>query len=542
VTHYLLSILIWFPLVAALVITVIPARADKATRAFTVIVMLLEWMVSLSLWTGDYSTADFQFVERKPLVEMLGISYSLGVDGISLWLVLLTTTLSGLAVAASLPTVVTGIKEYAIAFLFLESVTLGALLALDLVLFYLFWELILVPMSLIIGIWGGRRRVYASIKYYLFNLTCGLAMLLAIIYLGVHYHVHAGRYSFELTNLSELILPLNAQLWLFGAFFLAFAVKAPLVPLHTWLPDAHVEAPTAGSVMLAAILLKLGCYGFLRFAIPLFPSAFHQLAPVLVGLAVVGIIYGAYCAWAQKDLKKLVAYSSVSQIGCVMLGIFALTSQGFSGGILQMINHGISTGALFLLVGMLVDRRDTRELSEFGGLAKVMPNAAALFVVFALSSMGLPATNGFIGEFMILSGTFVSDHLGRLGPIACLFAATGVILGAVYLFHAILKVFFGPISEKNRSVPDLTRREKLVLAPMVLLVFWIGLLPNGFIKPTEAAARAFLQNYLTKLDAGSRMANEGHLVPEPGAKLTAVGKRGEPTVGVPSQAHREVRR
>ncbi len=505
ITEHLLSLLVWFPFFAALVVLFAPRQSVRFIRGFTVLAMLLELGFSLLLLQGEYTTAHYQFVERVVLVEQVGITYTMGVDGISLWLVLLTTLLSPIATFASWTSINTKIKEYAFSFLLLETGMLGAFVALDLVLFYVFWELMLIPMALIIGVWGGPRRVYAAIKFFLYTMVGSLLMLVAIIYLVVQYQAQTGVYTFELVRLNELILPVQVQMWAFGAFALAFAVKVPMFPLHTWLPDAHVEAPTAGSVILAAVLLKLGCYGFLRFAMPLFPSASHRLMPTLAVIAVIGIIYGAYCAWVQKDVKKLVAYSSVSHLGFVMLGMFSLTTQGLSGSILQMVNHGISTGALFLLVGVVYERRHTRQLDQFGGLAAVMPAYTTVFVIIALSSVGLPGTNGFVGEFMILSGTFLSDFFGPSAVLLALFAATGVILAAVYMLHAVLKVFFGPVTrEENRHLADLSWREATALAPLVVMVFWIGLYPATFLGPMEASVKNFAAHYAAKLKQGDK--------------------------------------
>jgi NADH-quinone oxidoreductase subunit M len=502
-SDYLLSIVVWLPLFASIVILFTPRQSVGVIRNLSVFVMLIELGISLVLLTADYTTAQFQFVERAVLVENLGITYSIGIDGISLWLVLLTTLLTPLSTYSSWTAINTKVKEYAFAFLMLETGMIGAFVALDVFLFYVFWELMLVPMALIIGVWGGPNRVYAAIKFFIYTMVGSLFMLVAIIYLVVEYHAQTNVFTFELAKLTELVLPVNIQMWLFAAFALAFAVKVPMFPLHTWLPDAHVEAPTGGSVILAAVLLKLGCYGFLRFAMPLFPSASHRFVPTLVALAIVGIIYGAYCAWVQKDFKKLVAYSSVSHLGFVMLGVFSMTPQGLAGSILQMVNHGISTGALFILVGVVYERRHTRDLNEFGGLAKVMPNYALVFVIIALSSVGLPGTNGFVGEFMILSGTFISDFLGSRGPLYAIFASTGVILAVVYMLHAVLKVFFGPVqNEKNQHLPDLSTRELTVLVPLVVFVFWIGLYPNTFLKDMEPSVKAFMKNYSAKLKAG----------------------------------------
>ncbi len=504
-SQHLLSLLCGLPLLSAFVVLFAPRQMVGFIRGFTVLSMLGTFFLSLGLLDGHYATAAFQFPERHVLVPTYGITYSVGVDGISLWLVLLTTFMTPLATYASWTNVSTKVKEYAISFLLLESAMLGAFVALDLFLFYVFWELMLVPMVLIIGIWGGVQRIYAAVKFFLFTMVGSVLMLVAILYLVAQYKAQTGHYSFELAELKLLLLPVHVQVWLFAAFALAFAIKVPMFPLHTWLPDAHVQAPTGGSVILAAVLLKLGTYGFLRFAMPLFPSGSHRLGSSIALLAVIGIIYGAYCAWRQEDVKKLVAYSSVSHLGFVMLGIYSVSQHGISGAILQMVNHGISTGALFLLVGVIYERRHTRELGEFGGLAKVMPAYATIFVIVTMSSVGLPATNGFVGEFMILAGAFMSEHLGKNGPIFAFFAATGVILAAVYMLHAVLRMFWGPLTNpENEGLSDLTRREGLVLAPLVLLIFYIGLYPNGLLRDMNASVEAFSREYTAKLIAGDR--------------------------------------
>jgi NADH-quinone oxidoreductase subunit M len=457
-----------------------------------------------------------QFTERHVLVPTYGITYSVGVDGMSLWLILLTTFITPLATYASWTHIETKVKEYAIALLLLESAMLGAFLALDLFLFYVFWEVMLIPMLLIIGIWGGAQRVYAAVKFFLFTFVGSLLMLVAILYLVAQYKEQTGQYTFELAQLKLLLLPVHTQLWLFLAFALAFAIKVPMFPVHTWLPDAHVQAPTGGSVILAAVMLKLGTYGFLRFAMPLFPSGSHRCSSTLALLAVIGIIYGAYCAWVQPDVKKLVAYSSVSHLGFVMLGIYSLSSHGITGSVLQMVNHGISTGALFLLVGVIYERRHTRLLADFGGLAKVMPYYALIFVIVTMSSIGLPTTNGFVGEFLILAGTFMSDTLGQYGPISATFAATGVILAAVYMLHAVLKMFWGPLSNpENRDLPDLSGREWLVLAPLVVLIFYIGLYPSRMLGDMKPSVDQFALEYRAKLFAGDQHPDERGLL-EPG--------------------------
>ena len=453
----------------------------------------------------SFGTAGYRFVEDVAWIESFGIHYKLGVDGISLWLILLTTLLTPLALDVSWNSVNTKIKEFAFAFLLLEVGMLGAFVALDLFLFYVFWELMLVPMYLIIGVWGGKDRVYAAVKFFIYTMVGSLVMLVAILYVVAQYRmVHpAGVITFDLEAISFLMLTRQEQVLLFFAFAVAFAIKVPMFPFHTWLPDAHVQAPTGGSVILAAVLLKLGGYGFIRFAMPLFPWASRWVAPSLAVFAVIGIIYGAYCAWVQRDVKKLVAYSSVSHLGFVMLGLFSATEGGVSGGILQMISHGVSTGALFILVGVIYDRRHTRDLADFGGLAKVMPVYATLFIIVAMSSIGLPGTNGFVGEFMVLSGTFVSPHLGQWQKTFTLFAATGVILAAIYMLHAVLKTFWGPLkNEKNENLKDLSGREKWILAPLIFLVFWIGVVPNFFLHPMEASVNDFISTWAERSSSG----------------------------------------
>ena len=538
---HLLSWLCGLPLLAALAVMFMPRQMAGFIRAFTVGTMLLVFALSLKLlWVGDYSTAAMQFGERYVLMPSYGVTYSVGIDGMSLWLVLLSTFIMPVATYASWTHIDTKIKEYAICLLLLESAMLGAFVALDLLLFYVFWELMLVPMLLIIGIWGGVQRVYAAVKFFLFTMVGSLLMLVAILYLVQQFKEQTGHYSFELRELKLLLLPATTQLWLFMAFALAFAIKVPMFPVHTWLPDAHVQAPTGGSVILAAVMLKLGTYGFLRFAMPLFPSGSHRASSTLALLAVIGIIYGAYCAWVQPDVKKLVAYSSVSHLGFVMLGIYSLSSHGLRGSILQMVNHGISTGALFLLVGVIYERRHTRLLEDFGGLAKVMPDFTVVFLIVTMSSIGLPTTNGFVGEFMILAGVFMSETLGRHGPIACTFAATGVILAAIYMLHAVLKMFWGPLNNpENKDLPDLTGRERLVLAPLVALIFYIGLFPNPLLKPMTASVDRFSLEYLAKLRAGDQNPDSRGMLEEsfvaigsPPTAALALGN-GRPVGGTP---------
>jgi NADH-quinone oxidoreductase subunit M len=477
----ILSSLIALPIAGALVVLLVPGRPGESllVRRIALVVSLLVFAESLLLWNRFApGTADFQFVERHAWVPAFGISYALGVDGISLLLVVLTTLLTPIALIGSWASVHTRIKGFCISLLLLESAMIGVFLSIDLFLFYVFWDAMLIPMYFLIGIWGYDRRVYAALKFLLYTMAGSVLMLLAILGLATLHHAATGRYSFDLLALYGLRIDARLQFWLFLAFALAFAIKVPLVPFHTWLPDAHVQAPTAGSVILAGVLLKMGTYGLIRFAFPLFPVAAAALAPYLATLAVVGIIYGALVAMVQPDLKKLVAYSSVSHLGFVVLGIAAMNTQGVQGAVYQMLNHGVSTGGLFLIVGMLSDRRHTRLIAEFGGLKKVMPRLVAVFLIVTLSSIGLPGLNGFVGEFLILLGAF------RWKRNLAVLAATGVILSATYMLWMFQRVNYGPVDhEENASLPDLQPREWAALLPIVALTVVMGLLPNIFLAP-----------------------------------------------------------
>jgi NADH-quinone oxidoreductase subunit M len=504
-----LSLLIFLPLVGAVVVFLLPSARLGAIRWTAFLVSLLTFLASIPLWTAfDTSRRGMQFVEQVPWIESLGITYHLGVDGISALLILMTTFLTAIAILSSFGSITNRVKMYMATLLILETGMIGVFAALDLVLFYMFWEAVLIPMYLIIGVWGGPRRIYAAVKFILYTVAGSLLMLVAILYLYFSHHEAFGQYTFDLMRLYDTPLAGSAQLWLFAAFALAFAIKVPMFPFHTWLPDAHVEAPTAGSVILAGVLLKMGTYGFVRFAIPLFPEATRTFAPWIIALAVIGIIYGALVAMVQRDVKKLVAYSSVSHLGFVMLGLFALNTQGIQGSVLQMVNHGLSTGALFLAVGIIYERRHTREISEFGGLSAAIPWFAALFLIVCLSSLGLPGLNGFIGEFLILLGAF------RMSPVVAGIAATGVILGAVYILWMYERVMFGPITnEKNRGLRDLTPREFWTLAPVIALIIWIGVFPNPFLRRLDASAAELMDRMNARMIATDAIQAQAVAVP-----------------------------
>src|SRR3989454_71489 len=487
--HWVLTALLVWPLVAAAVIWIAPERAAKH---LALAASLVEFALSVPLWWIFVPAAGMQLVQTFAWIPGWGISYKVGVDGISLFLVLLTTFLVPLSVLGSYSYITKRERSFYALLLVLTTGMIGVFVALDLFFFYVMWEVMLIPMYFIIGVWGGENRLYAAIKFFVYTMLGSLLMLVAI--LGLYFAVGArtGTYSFDYTHVLGNLGDLGpAAWWFFGAFFLAFAIKVPMFPFHTWLPDAHVEAPTAGSVILAGILLKMGTYGFLRFALPFFPTvALHPtVTTAIVTLSLIGIIYGGLVAMVQPDFKKLIAYSSVAHLGFVMLVIWALTLQSVQGALLVMINHGISTGALFFLVGMLYERRHSRLVAAFGGIAKVVPLLAATLTVVSLSAIGLPGTNGFVGEFLVLLGVFQTH------PVAATIAAGGVIVAAMYLLGALQRVIYNPLDKhENESLLDLTPRELAVLIPLLAGIVWIGVYPKPILERMEPAARQFIQS------------------------------------------------
>ena len=480
----ILSLIIFSPLLGVLLLLFVDRERSELAKWIALLASGVTMLISLPLYFAfDIDGPAFQFVERVSWISAWGVEYHLGLDGISLFLVLLTTLLTFISVLSAWTAVTKNVREFMITMLLLEVGMNGVFVALDVFLFYVFWELMLFPMYFLIGVWGSERRLYAAIKFVIYTMSASVLMLVAILTLYYLNYQSTGELTFSLLEWYKLRVGFPAQYWLFAAFALAFAVKVPMFPFHTWLPDAHVEAPTAGSVILAGVLLKMGTYGFVRFAMPLFPVATHAFLPYLIGLAVIGILYGALVCMVQPDMKKLVAYSSVSHMGFVMLGLFALNFQGVQGGLLQMLNHGVSTGGLFLLVGMIYERRHTKAIAEFGGLMKVMPIYATFFLIFVLSSIGLPGLNGFVGEYLILVGAF------QVEPVAAVLAAFAVILAAIYLLWMYQRVFFGKITnEANAGLKDLPLREILVLAPLVVLIVWVGVYPKPFLDRMEPAA------------------------------------------------------
>jgi NADH-quinone oxidoreductase subunit M len=498
------------PVVGALLLFLL--RDDEANESLirnaALGVSLVVFAVTLWMWAQfDPASADFQMVERHAWIPAFGIAYAVGVDGISLLLVVLTGFLTPISLLCSWESVHRKTRAFCMFVLLLEAAMIGVFVSLDLFLFYVFWDAMLIPMYFLIGIWGYDQRIYAAVKFILYTMAGSVLMLLAIIGLAVLHSTQTGSYSFDLLRLYELSIPSSLQFWFFLAFTLAFAIKVPIFPFHTWLPDAHVQAPTAGSVILAGVLLKMGTYGLVRFAFPLFPEAAAAFAPYLAFLAVVGIIYGALVAMVQPDLKKLVAYSSVSHLGFVVLGIAAMNTQGVQGAVYQMLNPGVRTGGLFLIVGLLSDRRHTRLIAEFGGLKNVMPRFVAAFLIVTLSSIGLPGLNGFVGEFLILLGTWAWD------PKFAVFGAVGVILSATYMLWMFQRVNYGAVAEKNAKLPDLTPREWMLMVPVIAMVVLMGVLPNLFLQPMAPA----VERTLTQVRRGTQIRVQSDAPPAPTA-------------------------
>ncbi|HXM37222.1 MAG TPA: NADH-quinone oxidoreductase subunit M [Gemmatimonadales bacterium] len=486
--RWVVTALLAWPLLAGLLVLAVPVRLAKQVALAA---SLTEFALSVPLWWTFAPNGGMQFVADHAWIAAWGIHYTVGVDGISLFLVLLTTFLVPLSMLGSWSYITKREPAFYALLLVMTTGMIGVFVALDLFLFYVMWEVMLIPMYFIIGVWGGENRLYAAIKFFIYTMFGSLLMLVAILVLYLHAGRVTGLYSFGYAHvLSQAGLLGPAAWWLFGAFFLAFAIKVPLFPFHTWLPDAHVEAPTAGSVILAGILLKMGTYGFLRFALPFFPAvALHPTVQLgIVSLSLIGIIYGGLVAMVQPDFKKLIAYSSVAHLGFVMLGIWALTLQSVQGALLVMINHGISTGALFFLVGMIYERRHSRLIEAYGGIARVVPLFAAILTIVSLSSIALPGTNGFVGEFLVLLGAF------RTYPVATALATTGVIIAAAYLLTALQRVIFNPLTKReNEKLTDLTPRELAVLVPLLVCILWVGVYPKPLLRRMEPAARQLIE-------------------------------------------------
>lgn len=493
----ILSSIVFLPLLFALIIAIWPK--STGIRHLALGLSLIEFVVSLSIFQHfDSAATGLQLVEKTMWIERLGIQYFLGIDGISLWLVLLTTFLTPIIILASWTSITERVKGFHVALFVLQTAMLGTFLAMDAVFFYVFWELSLVPMYFMVGIWGGARRIYATVKFFIYTMAGSVLMLVAIIYMMYLTQEATGQMSANLLDFYKLQIPFvggtffSLQTLLFFAFALAFAIKVPVFPLHTWLPDAHVEAPTPGSVILAGVMLKMGTYGFMRWVIPLFPEASEYWAWLFMLIGVVGIIYGALVAMVQPDVKKLVAYSSVSHMGYILLGLFTFNAYGVGGGLYQMLNHGISTGALFILIGMIYERTHSREISKYGGLAGVLPIFTIFFFIVTLSSIAVPMTNGFVGEFFILLGTY------KAHPVFAYFAVSGVVLGAVYMLWMFKRVFFCQqgelVKDEHHPLHDLNAREIAVLVPMVVMVFWMGLFPNHFLDYSKASIDYLVNN------------------------------------------------
>ncbi|MGH9720287.1 MAG: complex I subunit 4 family protein [Bryobacteraceae bacterium] len=504
--QHLLCTVLFTPLAGLLVLLFIPSSSKNAIRLWANFVAFAGFMISLPLITRfDKNNGGFQLVERYEWIPSLGVQFLIGIDGISLLLVLLTTLVGFLAVLYSWGPIQDRVKEYYAMFMLLQTGMLGVFVSLDFFLFYVFWELVLVPMYFIIGVWGGPRKLYAAIKFFLYTLAGSVLMLIGILVLYFNYHQQFGRYTFEIADLMLLDLPLSTQHWVFWAFFAGFAIKVPMFPFHTWLPDAHVEAPTAGSVILASVLLKMGTYGFIRFSLPLLPKASidQTIVQALGILSIIGIIYGALVSLMQQDWKKLIAYSSVSHLGFCTLGIFALNPNGIAGSVIQQINHGISTGMLFLIIGVIYERRHTRDIAEYGGIAHVMPKYAIVFAFAMLSSAGMPLLNGFVGEFTILQGAFEANRAWAG------FAVTGVVLGAAYLLWLYQRTMLGQITNgKNLHLRDMTPAEMAVFLPLIGWAIWIGVYPKPYFDVLEKPVARIVERVRPGYFQGTRPADE----------------------------------
>ncbi|MEA1953098.1 MAG: NADH-quinone oxidoreductase subunit M [Campylobacterota bacterium] len=479
----ILSVLVFFPAIAGLLGFVVD---KESARAYGITVAAIEFFLALWLWFSfDASNAGMQFVEMIPLIPDFGVSYYLGADGISLFIIVMAALMTLIGMMSM--SITKNVKNMIITLLFLEMTMMGVFVALDAIIFYLFWELSLVPMLYIIGAWGGPLRVYASVKFFLYTFAGSLIMLVGMLFMAYIYHNLTGVWSFAITDWYALVLPVDYQLWLFAAFFFGFAIKVPMFPFHTWLPYAHGQAPTIGSVILAAVLLKMGTYGFVRFSLPMFPDASVMMITPIAIISIIMIIYTAMVAYAQKDIKQVIAYSSVSHMGIIMLGIFAMNAEGISGSVFQMLSHGIVSGALFMLVGVIYDRRQTKLMSEFGGLATVMPKYAVIFGIMLMASVGLPLTIGFVGEFLVLIGFY------KISPIMTILAGTSIIIGAIYMLAIYKRTFFGPITnEANKTLKDLNSRETWSLVPLVVIVVWLGVYPKPVLEPIDNSVKAML--------------------------------------------------
>jgi NADH-quinone oxidoreductase subunit M len=492
----ILNIVCYIPLVGMVLIMFTKRENPAAAKWIANITGFVGFLVSLPLMARFFDSryldpaSGFRFVYERPWIELIGARYKFGIDGISMLLILLTTLLGFIAILSSWNAITERVKEYYAFLLLLQTGMLGVFMSMDFLVFYVFWEVMLVPMYFLIGVWGGPRKLYAAIKFFLYTLAGSVLMLVGILAIYFYQHSVTGVYSFDILAFQKLGFPTDLQYWVFLAFFVGFAIKVPMFPFHTWLPDAHVEAPTAGSVILAGVLLKMGTYGFVRFSLPMFPWAtMHFLKPMLI-LSLIGIIYGALVAMMQKDMKSLVAYSSVSHLGFVMLGVFAATPVALQGGVLQMINHGISTGALFLIVGVIYERRHTRLIADYGGLSHIMPLYATVFLIMTLSSIGMPGLNGFIGEFFILQGTFAAPGLWIYAALA----VVGIVLGAAYMLWLYQRVMFGKLENpSNKALPDLSLRELATFVPLIILAFWIGIYPSFFTKYLDQPVNSIVE-------------------------------------------------